>query len=298
MASVITSGVPGALENASLASDSYGGNQQATTAGAIQNGETVPFDGAVADVARAPDASATPRRSIASLGFPSAPPDYDARPKRGYLAGAPARPPAPPDNTAASTTTGITANTTTASPSGVRTLRSALRPAGPNPARRSSERAPVRGRREAESYDALAMENQLQAEITAVEEQVSRVVQELEHVQRAIRSDEPYYGKDAVKLAAEEKWLVRKEQLLREKEGHLREERLELIRSRSDQRRRASEGDEVDRRMVNFLCRIPLRWGIRSDCDKQKHFCEPFARFHPFAHPKRCCAVSYRYSLS
>lgn len=87
------------------------------------------------------------------------------------------------------------------------------------------------------------MTGQLQGEIAAVEEQVLRVERELEDAQRAVASGGSYRGKEGGALDAEEERLARKERLLREKEGQLREERLMRLRSRSYQQRRGSEGD-------------------------------------------------------
>lgn len=258
-----------------VAPDINGDIPRAKTAGAsasLENGGRRPADAAVtavADVARSPAGSKTkttaqqqPARSSASLAFPSFAPAYDVSPTPpGPPSGAGAAPLARTPNTSTSTTTAVTA--AASSPSAVPTLRPALRssaattapPSSPNttaPYRRGSsrassvfgERASVLERRNAEAQAALEATNQLKADITAVEEQVARVERELEDAQRAVAGGGSYRGKAGVALAAEEDRLARKESALREEKRQLREERLVLLRSRSDQQRRGSEGEK------------------------------------------------------
>lgn len=256
MANLAVTTARSALGNAPLSPDTSGDNPQATTAGALGNGDgRYPAVAPVTDITRSPVAS-TPRRrrSIVLRAFPSAPPDYDISTVPATLPGAPARPPAPQANTSATTTTTTiavptaAAITTTAAPSGVCALRSALRPASPNSvsSRRSSiigERASVLERRAAEAQATLEMENQLTGEISGVEEQVLRLERELEGVQIVVESGGSYCGKRGEALASEAERLGKKELLLLQKEVQLREERRMLMRSRCDHQRRAAEGD-------------------------------------------------------
>lgn len=114
------------------------------------------------------------------------------------------------------------------------------------------ERASVLERRAAEAQAALEAANQLRDEIAAVGERVLRAERELEDAQRAAAAGEAYRGKAGAALAAEEERLARKERFLREEKGQLREERLVLLRSRTDQQRRGSEGGWVIRWLADW----------------------------------------------
>lgn len=271
MASLAAGGaVPSALDDALAAPDANGGIPQAATASAsTENGGSSPAD------ATAPSKR---RRSIASLAFPSAAPDYDIGPAPASLSGNNA-PPAPPSSTSPTTTK---AGTTAGAPPGAPALRSVLRPASPNnhvPSRRSSilsERASVLERLVAEAQVALETENQLRAGFAAVEEQVSRLERELEDVQQAIEGGRPYRGKEGRALAAEEERLARKELLLREKEGRLHEDIRVHMRIRCDQQRRASEG------------MTRLRWGSFHTHRDKKHFKIRFACVWLHIHAVSC----------
>eukprot|EP00903_Cladosiphon_okamuranus_P009637 g9170.t1 len=241
--------------HASLAPSVDRDNRPPTTAGASEG------KAAAEDAPRSLAASKMhqPARSSASLAFPSVAPAYDASlsPAPAPLFGALAPSPALPA-------------TATPSQSSVPGVRPARRPstatvyASPNAAqnrRRSSRGSSVFGEREsmlerraAEAQAALEMADQLKAEIDAVEEQVLRVERGLEDVQRAVASGGAYRGKTGEALAAEEQRLARKERLLRQEKGQLREERLEHLRSRSyvNQQRRGSEVAAKPRR-VSFI---------------------------------------------
>lgn len=107
-----------------------------------------------------------------------------------------------------------------------------------------SERSSVTERRHADAQAAL---EKVEREIGEVEAETLVVEKKLEEAQEAIAVGGSQWGKAGAALATEEARLGRKEQQLRDKSGHLREEKNLLLRSqnssRNELRRRASSSE-------------------------------------------------------